>query len=180
MMRNAWTFEVEPAQWIPMPRRERLNDETTWAWVELATCALVEATIADESEVPALRARCTALLEKADDGENCAFIAVTEPFPELVRILTLEDEAAEELGKRWRREGALSLDETPIEAPALTDATRVMRVDDDGEGGFLFGVAFMGRSGDLTAALVLETKQPLVAGQFGGSGAGVFSTFARR
>lgn len=178
--RNAWAFAVDPDQWIPIPRRDRLDDERKQVWIEMATEALVEVTLVEEAEVPTLRARCAALLDRADDQENCAFLPIAEPFPELVRIHTLDGDAAAELGRYWRREGAFSEDESPIDAPGLTGASRIMRVDDDGSGGYVFGVAFMGVAGDLTAALTMETKHALVAGQFGGAGADVFSTFERR
>lgn len=183
MIRNAWAFAVHSQYWMPLPRLSQLDAEYRDRWLATAQQRIERANLALGEEAAALTPLCEALLDRVTEDEKCVYFPVMEPYPLVIDIVTRTSDEIRSLREEWQRKErpeTRAVETTPVDHDSLTDAVRIMRVQETREGLVEYSVGFFGASGSLGVALIATTDQPLVAGQFAGAGLSVFSTFKRR
>ncbi len=181
MIRNAWAFAADARHWMPLPSSP-LPADLRERWLDQAVARMARANlVTDEALLPALRRRGAEILDAAPGGEACVYFPVMEPDALVVRIETLPEDDWRESLRHWARQDGptTSVEVTPLEHAALSEAHRVMRVD-RGDDAVEFGVAFAGIANGVGVVLWAITTQPLLAGQFGGAGEEFFATFEPR
>ncbi|PKQ26712.1 MAG: hypothetical protein CVT64_03140 [Actinobacteria bacterium HGW-Actinobacteria-4] len=181
MTRDAWAFAIDPNHWIPLPPPDRLKEGRAKLWLDQALKHAAYANLATKDQLTTLRTRCEELLDQPRSDEATVFFPVMEPFPLVVNIETHDHDSWSARLDQWKREDehTRTIEVTEVDHDHLAATERVMRVEQRGTR-VHYSVGFFGRGEAHGLALTAQTVEPLVAGQFAGSGGDVFRTFRER
>ncbi|WP_084074180.1 hypothetical protein [Demequina sp. NBRC 110052] len=182
-MRNAVAFDIDPVLWLPLPRRSTLTDDRRVRWLDAAVTRAARNAAANQADLPEIERRCVAVLDGADEGEQCILFPLGEAEPTVARIASAPadaqwfarvDEATEGLG-----EGARVARE-PRDHAAFEEAARIMRLERPARGEVRVRVLFAGHCDGIGVTLEGASRSLSAAGQLARAGAVVFDSFSLR
>lgn len=182
-MRNAVAFDIDPVLWLPLPRNSTLTDERRARWRDAAVTRASRNAGASEADLPEIERRCIAVLEGADESEQCVLFPLGEAEPTVARIeaapadaqwFARVDEATEGLGEDAR------VAREPREHAALEEAARIMRLERPARGEVQVRVLFAGHRDGIGVTLEGASRSLSAAGQLARAGAVLFDSFLLR